>query len=514
MTPNNALVSAHPLGESKTVSVSLPKTIEVETYGGKIHVEWDPQAAVTPLGQVPFFIDFLKTADLFLPWVDDCPLSWTSPNAPGKTDILGTMMLSVLAGHHRYAHITTMRADTINPPLLGMKKVASEDSVRRAFHHVDEESARVWLQKHFKRCYEPLLYEPWILDIDTSVKPLYGHQEGAEVGYNPQKPGRPSHTFHTYFAANIRLVLDVEMAEGKRMASIYTRPGLWNLLEALPREAWPAFLRGDCAWGTEGAMSEAEEHGVKYLFKIKQSLNVKKLIKKLCRHAQWEPAGQDFSGAESTLKLMGWSRERRVIVLRRRIRHGVMVEKKNKKGQIDLIVFGDEDQKYEYQVLVTSLTDDMMTSAQHYRDRADCENNFDELKNQWGWSGFTTHDLKRCRIMARIVALTYNWWSLFVRLAIPERHAEAITSRPLLLQAVGRQTKHAGQTTLTITSTHAYAENVKRAVHALEGFLRAVRINAEQFDWLGRWLKILSRIFIYFLKGRALVPPLALPAPA
>ncbi len=31
--------------------------------------------------------------------------------------------------------------------------------------------------------------------------------------------------------------------------------------------------------------------------------------------------------------------------------------------------------------------------AQLYRDRADAENGFDELKNQWGWGGFTNADL-------------------------------------------------------------------------------------------------------------------------
>jgi hypothetical protein len=35
-------------------------------------------------------------------------------------------------------------------------------------------------------------------------------------------------------------------------------------------------------------------------------------------------------------------------------------------------------------VLVTSLKDEVRTIAQHYRDRGDSENNFDELKNQWG----------------------------------------------------------------------------------------------------------------------------------
>ena len=63
-----------------------------------------------------------------------------------------------------------------------------------------------------------------------------------------------------------------------------------------------------------------------------------------------------------------------------------------------------------------------------YRDRGDCENAFDELKNQWGWGGFTTHDLKRCRLLAGSVALIFNWWSLFVRLADPDRRPEAITS--------------------------------------------------------------------------------------
>ena len=57
------------------------------------------------------------------------------------------------------------------------------------------------------------------------------------------------------------------------------------------------------------------------------------------------------------------------------------------------------------------------------------------MKNQWGWTGFTTHDHQRSQVLARIVALIYNWWSLFTRLAIPNRHTEATTSRPLLLHS-------------------------------------------------------------------------------
>lgn len=175
--------------QNNSVVIEEADRIVVDTFGGLVHVEWDPQAAVTPLGQLAFFIEFLKTGGLFEPWVNDCPLHYTSSNAPTKRDVLGTVLLSVLAGHRRYAHISTVRADNVNPELLGMNKVMSEDAVRRAFRQMDESQGVDWLKNHLRRCYEALLGLSWILDGDTTVKPLYGKQEGAVVGYNPKKPG-------------------------------------------------------------------------------------------------------------------------------------------------------------------------------------------------------------------------------------------------------------------------------------------------------------------------------------
>ena len=99
--------------------------VAVATFGGRVPVEWNPQAAVTPLGQRPFFIEFLKVSGLFDPWVEQCPLGWESPNAPRKRDVLGTTLLSLLSGHQRYAHINGLRGEGVNPALLGMRKVES-----------------------------------------------------------------------------------------------------------------------------------------------------------------------------------------------------------------------------------------------------------------------------------------------------------------------------------------------------------------------------------------------------
>src|SRR6201993_4335761 len=119
-------ILVHPQGEQPMVEA---RSAIADTFAGRVHVEWDETAPITPFGQLPFFIDFLKQAGLFDSWVTDCPLSLTSPNAPTKRDLLGTVMLSVLAGHRRYAHITALRCDAVTPPLLGMRKVVSEDSV-------------------------------------------------------------------------------------------------------------------------------------------------------------------------------------------------------------------------------------------------------------------------------------------------------------------------------------------------------------------------------------------------
>ena len=157
---------------------------------------------------------------------------------------------------------------------------------------------------------------------------------------------------------------------------------------------------------------------------------------------------------------------------------------------------------------------DVTAGAQLYRDRADSENPFDELKNQWGWAGFTTRDLARCQLMARFIALIYNWWNLFVRLAKPDKHLEAITSRPLLLSAIAERSRHARQTTLRVASSHAKAGWAASVLSGIARFLRELVQSAEQLTADQRWRRILAHAVRSCLGGRQLRPPPRLMAPA
>jgi len=102
---------------------------------------------------------------------------------------------------------------------------------------------------------------------------------------------------------------------------------------------------------------------------------------------------------------------------------------------------------WECTVLVTDVTYLLETVAQSYRGRCDCENGFDELKNQWGLGGFTMQDSTRCQTHRAGCCTRVQLVSWYCRAAHPEGRLDALTSRPLLLAAVGRSAQPRGQHT-------------------------------------------------------------------
>ena len=227
-------------------------------FGSRLRVRWEPDAKVTPWGGLAHFTAFLGASGLFERLVADAPFDYTSPNTPKVRDVVGTMVLGILLGYTRYLHLERLRNDNVLPRLLDLTKIVSESSVRRALKKCAPGVLDAWLAGHSREVLEALLQYDWILDIDNTVKPLYGHQEGAEPGYNPAKPGRPSHNYHSYFIALVRLCLGVDVHPGSEHAACHGLPGLWAFLDALPVRCRPRLLRGDVAYGHEDAMSAAE----------------------------------------------------------------------------------------------------------------------------------------------------------------------------------------------------------------------------------------------------------------
>jgi hypothetical protein len=349
--------------------------------------------------------------------------------------------------------------------------------------------------------------------MDMTVKPIYGHQEGAEISYNPHKPGRPSHALHTWFIRKLRLVLDTEVLPGKQHAAKHGRSCLWALWDRWRPEWRPWLMCGDAGFGQETLMSECEVRGQNYLFRQRQTRKVQQLIQQLLDTLTtcWVKTSRGWEGAEGQLRLQGWSRSRRVVVLRRLKTPAaapVPVLTETAAPSLPWTEVVAAAPEYEHIVLVTNLKNDLVGLTDLYLQRADAENVYDELKNQWGWGGFMTKDLHRCQVAVRNVAVAYNWWSLFVRCAEPQRPREAITSRPLLLCGIGRLTESGNQLKLQLTSMHAAAGAVQQTLTGLSLFLSGLRNTAEQLSPRQCWERIWDRIL-----APLLTPTAALPAP-
>ena len=258
-------------------------------------------------------------------------------------------------------------------------------------------------------------------------------------------------------------------------------------------------MRGDNAFGNELVMAKLEAIEQPYLFKLRQTTGVRQLIERQWSRHDWRDVGQGFQAVEAELALTSWTRARRVVVLRRAAKDSLVAEQKTgpREKRQKRLRFAEPLQPvklWEYTVLVSNADYDLGAIGQLYRDRADCENGFDELKNQWGWGGYTTRDMERCNLSARAVALIYNWWSWYVRLAHPKTRLEAITSRPLLLAGVARLTQHAGQSRLLLTITHAASDQVKAMIANVRKGLDTVRATAPQLTKTERWAALVRYI--------------------
>jgi len=162
----------------------------------------------------------------------------------------------------------------------------------------------------------------------------------------------------------------VVVAPGKQFHSQAVSQRFWRWWEQLSAEHRPYLLRGDCAFGNENFMvgCELPEHLQRYLFRMRLSRGCVRLIEKLSGKGGWKDCGHGWQGMEDQLRLQGWSRQRRVIVLRRR---ASAPENQLTDGSEKLLLEVEAGETYEYVMLVTNTDWDLVGLGGLYRQRAD-----------------------------------------------------------------------------------------------------------------------------------------------
>jgi hypothetical protein len=120
--------------------------------------------------------------------------------------------------------------------------------------------------------------------------------------------------------------------------------------------------------------------------------------------------------------------------------------------------------KHEFAVCVTNLPDEIngWQIQELYRQRANTENVFDELKNQGKFSGFRVKSRATTELAARLLLMVYNLWTLSVRLIVPHPHTEAKRGRRRFLLHAARLVQSGRQQEIQVPSTAAGPNNDAR----------------------------------------------------
>jgi hypothetical protein len=440
-----AMIPAHPAGESDFV---------FSTAGGPVALRTTDDA-LTPYGGLVPWAAFTRHTGIVERLAATCPVTRTSPNAKPVHDILHSFLLTALVDGRRFAHVERLREDPTVTELFGLQSVVGDDTIKRLFGSIDEAAGAAWVAQASAPIWGALP-ERLILDWDSTVQTKYGHQEGAARGYNPVKPGRKS--FHPLVAVGggTRLCAAYRFRSGDTVTATQWQAAMEDAQATLGgRQIW--LNRGDLGLGHEAVMAwhETAPARPKYLFKLKLTANVRRALHALPETA-WQGPGEAgvWQVAEARVRLPGWSAERRVVFARKL------------QGQTPALAQGQfgRQVKHELAAYVTSLDQTTVNAWQVqalYRERADAENVFDELKNQWGFNGFCARSRRVSALAARLLLLVYNLWSLFVRLLEPDRPVEAAGSRRWFLVIAARLVESGRQKTLQVSVQGRWWEQLK-----------------------------------------------------
>lgn len=249
--------------------------------GGQFHLRGSDEA-LTPYGGLVAWDHFLQHCGVIAELAENYPLPRTSPNATPVADILKAFSLNCLIGGTRFAHGRRLQDDEAVAKITGMHKgrLCGEDAFRRLCAGLDASQVEAWFAPAEQMIHHAIPPNA-VADWDSTVIPRYGRQEDTAIGYNPQKPGRPSHHPLACVIGGTRLCLHMEWRKGNTVSAsgwVAAMEKVWRSPIAQHRIR---LNRGDIGFGQEPIMAWHEQGTGKrpsFLFKLKLTSNVKKAI--------------------------------------------------------------------------------------------------------------------------------------------------------------------------------------------------------------------------------------------
>lgn len=322
-----------------------------------------------------------------------------APNADYQAaDAVLMLMMSVLVGIKHMVHTVIVKNDTVLCALFRWDKFPDTTTFGRIFRLFSlrhckelaevEDAARrkVWGKKWFGRV---------TLDMDSTVRGVYGSQEGAEKGYNPKKKGQKSYHPLLCFIAETRECLHNWFRAGGAYSANGCVEFMMECFARLPKRVWNTVVRADSAFFNGKLLDYLEEKGALYMIKV----NLKGL-RPLLESKKWRKVRNrpGFETAEFEYKCHDWKKPRRFVAVRE-----VIISEVEGETLFDLTKI-----QYNYFCYVSNMGLSPMASHKYYGQRATSENWIEWCKNHMASGSILTQDFWANSAIFQTCILAYN----------------------------------------------------------------------------------------------------------
>jgi len=354
-----------------------------------------------------------------------------------------------LSGIKHMNNLSAFTNDRLIQNLLDQDKPVNENSISRRLKNLGQACSRKFEDFTLKTMNEFMLRNPidsniQTIDADSTVKTVYGQQEGSSVGYNPAKPGANSYHSQMLFCSEYKTLLHSWFRTG----SAYTSNGICEILrqvqgslaEVLPN----VFFRADSGFFSGELFDLMDEFGWTFLVKVKLTQAIKETLKS----QNWQKSSTEMEFCEFDYSCSGWLGTRKFKAVR--IQTGVI-----ERPMMDKI---DYIPKYEYFCYCTNLDNSSPQIHQLYAKRAESENWIEHVKNQLFAGKTLTNDFWANDLLWQLSTLAYNI-SVMFRFKDRDAHRqEPATFRDWFINVAGKVVDHGRQIVVKMYKYHHYQD--------------------------------------------------------
>ncbi len=339
---------------------------------------------------------------------------WATYNLP---TVLRILIDGYALGVKRIWHFSEIRRDALLCAKRNLESLPDQSLLRKDLtkHFQTEQQVNRLRQIKASQARGVLkrMEGPLVLEFDSTVETVYGSQEGAEVGYNPQKPGRSS--YHPQLCRERRtgLTLWSRLRPGNTVSATDFVSFLEESWQVVPKRfkkrrrgsLCKVLARMDSGYAGENTLRWLEEEGIGYVVKMRMKRDLWSMVLTLSG-GMYRTEETDAGPVELCSlywKRTCWSRVRRLVI----VRWGEETDR----AQTDLF----DALGYTYAVFVTNLDWDEQDLYRFYDKRADVENHIQEAKADLGIGNIPTEEFQPNAADLELRLLALNQLILFSR---------------------------------------------------------------------------------------------------